>query len=77
VLDDEQTTDAINRAITGLVVSADQYNRSPLTVTVVAVTSTAQLAGLPGNVVVPSDSEQAALRSSLLGSQVRSARYGS
>ncbi|HWF55411.1 MAG TPA: type II toxin-antitoxin system PemK/MazF family toxin [Solirubrobacteraceae bacterium] len=39
-----------------LVVSADQYNRSRLrTVTVVVVTSTTQLAGIPGNVAVPAD----------------------
>ena len=39
-----------------LVVSADQYNRSRLrTVTVVVVTSTTQLAALPGNVGLPSD----------------------
>jgi len=39
-----------------LVVSADQYNRSRLrTVTVVVVTSTTQLAGVPGNVAVPAD----------------------
>jgi mRNA interferase MazF len=39
-----------------LIVSADQYNRSKLrTVTVVVLTTTTQLAGLPGNVVVPSD----------------------
>ncbi len=39
-----------------LVVSSDHYNRSQLrTVTVVVVTSSAQLAGLPGNVVVSSD----------------------
>ena len=39
-----------------LIVSADQYNRSRLrTVTVVVVTSTPQLAALPGNVAVPAD----------------------
>lgn len=39
-----------------LVVSADQYNRSKLrTTTVVVLTTTAQLAALPGNVAVPSD----------------------
>ena len=39
-----------------LVVSADHYNRSQLrTVTVVVVTSTTQLAALPGNVGVASD----------------------
>jgi mRNA interferase MazF len=39
-----------------LVVSADQYNRSRLrTVTVVVVTSTTRLAGIPGNVAVPAD----------------------
>jgi mRNA interferase MazF len=38
-----------------LVASADQYNRSQLrTVAVVVVTSTTQLAALPGNVSVPS-----------------------
>lgn len=39
-----------------LVVSGDRYNRSKLrTVTVVALTTTAQLAALPGNVRVPAD----------------------
>jgi mRNA interferase MazF len=39
-----------------LIVSADQYNRSQLrTTTVVVLTSTTQLAALPGNVTVPSD----------------------
>jgi mRNA interferase MazF len=39
-----------------LIVSADQYNRSGLrTVTVVVLTSNAQLAALPGNVAVPAD----------------------
>ncbi len=39
-----------------LVISADPYNRSSLrTVTVVVLTSTTQLAALPGNVVVPAD----------------------
>jgi mRNA interferase MazF len=39
-----------------LIISADQYNRSQLrTVTVVVVTSTTQLAALPGNVAVPAD----------------------
>jgi mRNA interferase MazF len=39
-----------------LVISADQYNRSKLrTVTVVVLTSTRQLAALPGNVAVPAD----------------------
>jgi mRNA interferase MazF len=39
-----------------LIVSADHYNRSKLrTTTVVVLTTTAQLAGLPGNVTVPSD----------------------
>jgi mRNA interferase MazF len=39
-----------------LIVSADRYNRSKLrTVTVVVLTTRTQLAGLPGNVVVPSD----------------------
>jgi mRNA interferase MazF len=39
-----------------LIVSADQYNRSKLrTTTVVVLTTTTQLAGLPGNVTVPSD----------------------
>jgi len=39
-----------------LIVSADQYNRSNLrTVTVVVLTTTEQLARLPGNVAVPSD----------------------
>jgi mRNA interferase MazF len=37
-----------------LVVSADHYNRSNLhTVTVVVLTTTSQLAALPGNVAVP------------------------
>jgi mRNA interferase MazF len=45
---------ALHRPV--LVVSADQYNRSRLrTVTVVVVSSTTQLAGVPGNVAVPSD----------------------
>jgi mRNA interferase MazF len=39
-----------------LVVSDDRYNASALrTVTVVAMTSTARLAALPGNVAVPSE----------------------
>ncbi len=39
-----------------LVISADQYNRSRLqTVTVAVITTTQQLAGLPGNVIVPAD----------------------
>lgn len=39
-----------------LIVSADQYNRSQLrTVTVVVLTTTSQLAALPGNVAVPAD----------------------
>lgn len=39
-----------------LIVSADQYNRSNLrTVTVVVLTTTTQLAALPGNVAVPAD----------------------
>jgi mRNA interferase MazF len=39
-----------------LIISADQYNRSRLqTVTVAVVTSTAQLAALPGNVLIPAD----------------------
>jgi mRNA interferase MazF len=39
-----------------LVVSADPYNRSSLgTVTVVVLTTTTQLAALPGNVLVPAD----------------------
>jgi mRNA interferase MazF len=39
-----------------LVISADPYNRSSLrTVTVVVLTTTTQLAALPGNVVVPAD----------------------
>jgi len=39
-----------------VIVSADQYNRSDLlTVTVVVLTSTTQLAALPGNVAVPAD----------------------
>lgn len=39
-----------------LVISADQYNRSNLrTITVVVLTSNAQLAALPGNVAVPAD----------------------
>lgn len=39
-----------------LIVSADPYNRSALrTVTVVVLTTTAQLGALPGNVVVPAD----------------------
>jgi mRNA interferase MazF len=39
-----------------LVISADSYNRSSLrTVTVVVLTTTTQLAALPGNVAVPAD----------------------
>jgi len=39
-----------------LIISADQYNRSKLrTVTVVVVTSTRQLAALPGNVLLPTE----------------------
>ena len=39
-----------------LVISADPYNRSSLrTVTVVVLTTTTQLAALPGNVVVAAD----------------------
>ena len=39
-----------------LVISSDPYNRSSLrTVTVVVLTTTLQLAALPGNVVVPAD----------------------
>jgi mRNA interferase MazF len=39
-----------------LILSADQYNRSRLqTVTVVVITTTAQLAALPGNVRLPGD----------------------
>jgi mRNA interferase MazF len=39
-----------------LIISADQYNRSKLrTITVAVLTSNAQLAALPGNVVVPAD----------------------
>lgn len=39
-----------------LVISADQYNRSSLqTLTVVALTRTARLAALPGNVTLPAD----------------------
>jgi mRNA interferase MazF len=39
-----------------LIISADQYNRSSLgTATVVVLTTTRQLARLPGNVSVPSD----------------------
>lgn len=39
-----------------LIVSADQYNRSDLsTVTVVVLTTTTQLAALPGNVAVPAE----------------------
>lgn len=39
-----------------LIVSADHYNRSNLpTVTVVVLTTTTQLAALPGNVTVPAD----------------------
>jgi mRNA interferase MazF len=39
-----------------LIVSADEYNRSRLrTVTVVVLTTTRQLAALPGNVAVPAD----------------------
>lgn len=38
-----------------LIISADQYNRSKLrTITVVVLTSNVRLAGLPGNVAVPS-----------------------
>jgi mRNA interferase MazF len=37
-----------------LIISADQYNRSRLrTVTVAVITTTQQLAGLPGNVFIP------------------------
>ncbi len=37
-----------------LIISADQYNRSRLqTVTVAVITTTQQLAGLPGNVFMP------------------------
>jgi mRNA-degrading endonuclease toxin of MazEF toxin-antitoxin module len=39
-----------------MIISADQYNRSNLrTVTVVVLTSNAQLAALPGNVAIPAD----------------------
>jgi mRNA interferase MazF len=39
-----------------LIVSADQYNRSKLrTLTIVVLTSTKQLAALPGNVTVPAE----------------------
>jgi mRNA interferase MazF len=39
-----------------VIISADQYNRSRLqTVTVAIVTTTAQLAALPGNVPIPAD----------------------
>jgi mRNA interferase MazF len=39
-----------------LIISADQYNRSELrTVTIAVLTSNVRLAGLPGNVAVPSD----------------------
>jgi len=39
-----------------LIVSADQYNRSNLRTTTVAIlTTTSQLASLPGNVMVPAD----------------------
>lgn len=39
-----------------LIISADQYNRSKLrTSTVAVLTSNAHLAALPGNVVVPAD----------------------
>jgi mRNA interferase MazF len=39
-----------------LIISANQYNRSRLqTVTVAIITTTQQLAGLPGNVIVPAD----------------------
>lgn len=39
-----------------LIVSAEHYNRSNLrTVTVVVLTTTAQLAALPGNVAIPTD----------------------
>ncbi|MGO9902901.1 MAG: type II toxin-antitoxin system PemK/MazF family toxin [Solirubrobacteraceae bacterium] len=45
---------ALRRSV--LIVSADQYNRSRLrTVTVAVVTTTAQLAALPGNVPIPAD----------------------
>jgi mRNA interferase MazF len=38
------------------ILSADQYNRSRLgTVTVAVVTTTTQLAALPGNVMIPAD----------------------
>lgn len=41
-----------------VIISADQYNRSRLqTVTVAVVTTTAQLAALPGNVPIPADLE--------------------
>jgi mRNA interferase MazF len=39
-----------------LIISADQYNRSKLgTVTVAVITSSLQLAALPGNVLLPAD----------------------
>lgn len=39
-----------------VIVSADQYNRSRLsTVTVAVLTTTTQLAALPGNVMIPAD----------------------
>lgn len=39
-----------------VILSSDQYNRSRLsTVTVAVVTTTAQLAALPGNVMIPAD----------------------
>jgi mRNA interferase MazF len=39
-----------------VIISSDQYNRSRLsTVTVAVVTTTVQLAALPGNVVIPAD----------------------
>lgn len=39
-----------------MIISADQYNRSNLrTVTVVVLTSNAQLAAVPGNVAIPAD----------------------
>jgi mRNA interferase MazF len=39
-----------------LIISANQYNRSKLrTVTIAVVTTNAQLASLPGNVLIPAD----------------------
>jgi len=48
------TAAALRRPV--LILSADQYNRSRLqTVTVAVITTTTQLAALPGNVQLPAD----------------------